>query len=94
LRLSEGYPHFLQQFAHSAFAEDKDNIIDVQDVMESAFKENGALAQLGQKYFNEMYHARINSDDYRRVLDTMANHGDDWVARKTIIEQTPGCRNT
>jgi len=87
--LSEGYPHFLQQFAHSAFAEDRDNVIDVHDVMQGAFKENGALAQLGQKYFNEMYHARINSDDYRRVLDTMANHGDDWVARKTIIEQTP-----
>lgn len=86
--LSEGYPHFVQQFAYSAFAEDSDNVIDVGDVAMGAFKENGALAQLGAKYFSEMYHAKIASDDYRRVLDTMAIHGDGWVARKELINET------
>ena len=87
--LSEGYPHFLQQFAFSAFAEDSDYVVDVEDVARGAFNENGALAQLGVKYFSEMYHARINSEDYRRVLDTMADHGDEWVAKATLIKETP-----
>jgi hypothetical protein len=86
--LSEGYPHFVQQFAHSAFAEDSDNVIDASDVTRGAFKENGALMQLGHKYFSEMYHAKIASEDYRRVLDTMAAHGDQWVAKKDIIRES------
>ncbi|WP_371833449.1 ATP-binding protein [Ferirhizobium litorale] len=86
--LSEGYPHFLQQFGYSAFEHDTDDEIDMDDVGEGAFKAGGALAQLGDKFFNEMYHARISSEDYRRVLDAMAEHGDSWVARKTIIAES------
>jgi predicted Rossmann fold nucleotide-binding protein DprA/Smf involved in DNA uptake len=86
--LSEGYPHFVQQFGYSAFEHDSDNLIDLDDVGDSAFKPGGALSQLGDKFFNEMYHARISSEDYRRVLDAMADHGDDWVARKTIIKES------
>lgn len=86
--LSEGYPHFVQQFSYSAFSEDRDNVIDSNDVLQGAYKENGALAQLGNKYFNEMYHARISSDDYRRVLDAMAVHGDAWVSRQQIIKES------
>lgn len=83
--LSEGYPHFIQQFAYYAFAEDDDDVIDVADVALGAYKENGALMQLGHKYFSEMYHAKISSDDYRKVLGAMAAHSDAWVARKDII---------
>jgi hypothetical protein len=86
--LSEGYPHFVQQFAYSAFEHDTDNLIDDDDVADSAFKLGGALSQLGDKFFNEMYHARISSEDYRRVLDAMAEYGDQWVARKTIITES------
>ena len=86
--LSEGYPHFVQQFAHSAFDEDADNVIDEDDVGNGAFKDGGALSQLGDKFFNEMYHARISSEDYRRVLDAMAGHGDSWAARRTIIAES------
>ena len=86
--LSEGYPHFVQQFAYSAFAEDNDRVIDIKDVARSAFKENGALAQLGAKYFSEMYHAKISSDDYRKVLDVMAEYSDGWVTRKKILIET------
>lgn len=86
--LSEGYPHFVQQFAYSAFEHDSDDLIDEEDVGTSAFKEGGALSQLGDKFFNEMYHARISSEDYRRVLDAMAEHGDKWVSRKDIIGQS------
>lgn len=86
--LSEGYPHFLQQFAYSAFEHDADDTIDDDDVGEGAFKDGGALAQLGDKFFNEMYHARISSQDYRRVLDAMADHGDEWVSRRDIINES------
>lgn len=83
--LSEGYPHFVQQFAYDAFEEDEDDDITMEDVAEGAYKEGGALSQLGDKYFAEMYHARIGSEEYRRVLDAMAPSGDEWVARKEII---------
>ncbi len=86
--LSEGYPHFVQQFAYSAFEYDSDEIIDFDDVVYGAFDENGALSQLGDKFFSQMYNARISSEDYRRVLDSMAEHGDGWVARKTIIKES------
>ncbi|MDP9590623.1 UNVERIFIED_ORG: hypothetical protein J2W19_003187 [Shinella zoogloeoides] len=86
--LSEGYPHFIQQFAYSAFDTDTDDIISPQDVVTGAFAENGALAQLGNKYFSEMYHSKIASDHYREVLHTMAEHSDQWVSRKIIIAES------
>lgn len=86
--LSEGYPHFVQQFSYCAFEHDTDNSIDEEDVGEGAFKEGGALSQLGDKFFNDMYHARISSEEYRRVLDAMADHGDKWISRKDIIAES------
>lgn len=91
--LSEGYPHFLQQFAFSAFEADWDLEIDSSDVEEGAYRENGAMAQLGEKFFNEMYHAKINSEDYRRVLDAMAEYGDAPVKRKDIVASS-GVKDT
>jgi hypothetical protein len=86
--LSEGYSHFVQQFSYSAFEQDSDDVIDEEDVGEGAFRDGGALGQLGDKYFNEMYHARISSEGYRRVLDAMAEYGDSWVTRKQIISES------
>lgn len=93
VNLSEGYPHFLQQFAASAFDEDVDDEIDSIDVITGAYGEDGAINQLGKKYFEEMYHGRINSDDYRKVLNTMAKHADGWVSRREIIA-TSGVRES
>jgi len=86
--LSEGYPHFVQQFAYSAFEENADEVIDITDVVEGAYKENGALAQLGAKYFHEMYYGKVPSTEYRRVLSAMARHGDSWVMRKTLAAES------
>ena len=86
--LSEGYPHFIQEFSYAAFAVDDDDIIDINDVKNGAFNENGALSQLGIKYFNEMYHTKISSEEYRKVLNAMAAHGDNWVSRKSIIDES------
>jgi hypothetical protein len=85
--LSEGYPHFLQEFAYCAFEADTDNVIDLGDVTTSLFSENGAFDQLGRKYFDQFY-AAPDSDDYRKVLDTMANHSDDWISRAALIKET------
>lgn len=91
--LSEGYPHFVQQFAFSAFDADRDSTIDVADVIDGAYRENGALTQLGSKYFDEMYHGRISSNEYRKVLNAMAEHGDSWVQRKQIAVES-GIKST
>jgi len=86
--LSEGYPHFIQQFSYCAFSEDNDNKINATDVTRGAYKDNGALMQLGHKYFTELYKRRIASDDYRTVLAAMAKHGDEWLTSKQITDES------
>lgn len=92
-RFSEGYPHFIQQYAYSAFETDTDFQIDIKDVHYGAFKENGALDQLGARYFEDMYLDQINSDEYRKVLKAMAEHPNEYIARKDMKEAT-GLRET
>jgi len=86
--LSEGYPHFIQQFAHSAFERDEDNNIDSDDVLSGAFEKNGALQQLGRKYFENLYFDKIGSEEYRKVLRAMASHLDGWVNKRDIQKET------
>jgi hypothetical protein len=83
-KYSEGYPHFIQQFAYCAFEADTDNVIDPDDVSLGAWGEHGAFEQLGTKYFQGLYFDRIGSDDYRGVLQCMAEHSDDWVSKEEI----------
>lgn len=86
--LSEGYPHFLQQFAYSAFNQDSDNKIDDSDVLQGALDpEAGALYQLGVKYFQELYFDQIGADEYRDVLRAMAENLDSWVTKAEIRKQ-------
>jgi hypothetical protein len=86
--MSEGYPHFVQQYAYSAFEEDKDNTIDLSDLMKALVKENGALHQLGMRYFEAMYSKEIYSDDYRTVLQIMAHNPTDYTSRQEIIKKS------
>jgi len=83
-QLSEGYPHFLQEFAFKSFEKDVDYRICTEDVKEGAFGPNGALNQLGHKYFNELYFTKIGSNEYKRVLQAMAQFSDSWVNREKI----------
>ncbi len=86
--LSEGYPHFVQQFAFCAFAEDGDNNIDVKDVQQGALHpEKGAIQQLGLKYFHELYFDQIGSDEYRDVLHAMAGKLDGWISKQELREK-------
>ncbi len=86
--LSEGYPHFVQQFSYSSFEANDDYAIDVADVLQGSYGDRGAIEQLGNKYFNEMYYGKISSDDYRKVLDAMSTHSDAWVSRKEIVQES------
>jgi hypothetical protein len=91
--VSEGYPHFLQEFAYASFEEDKDNIISVVDVQNSIFKSGGAIYQLGKRYFESMYYEKISSPDYRKVLQGMASYLDSWLTRQEIAKLS-GVRET
>ena len=91
--LSEGYPHFIQQFGYSAFDVDTDDNIDLNDVFVGAFGENGAFHQLGIKYFKDLYFEQINSEEYREVLRAMAKSVDGWVTKDQIRKET-GLRET
>ena len=46
-QFSDGYPHFIQQFAYCAFEMDTDKNIDRRDVVLGSFEKDGALHQLG-----------------------------------------------
>ncbi|MFN9420561.1 MAG: AAA family ATPase [Pirellula sp.] len=83
-RGSQGYPHFIQEYAHAAFDADKDNHIDMQDLHSGVYRENGALDQLGKKYFESMYLDQIGSDDYRKVLRVMSDHLDNYVSKAEL----------
>ncbi|WP_379548336.1 AAA family ATPase [Qipengyuania sp. DSG2-2] len=83
--LSEGYPHFIQQFAYCAFESDVDDTIDAADVVDGAYQDGGAIAQLGTKYFDDLYFGKISSERYRNILNSMSEFGDQWLSRKQII---------
>ncbi len=83
--LSEGYPHFVQQFAFCAFDQDRDNSIDLTDVQRGALDPNkGAIQQLGLKYFHELYFDQIGSDEYRDVLRAMSENMDEWSSKAEL----------
>jgi hypothetical protein len=85
---SEGYPHFIQQYAYCAFDQDQDWEIDVDDVRRAFLGEKGALQLLGERFFENMYTDEIRSDDYRTVLQVAARHFPNYVARKTLITES------
>lgn len=90
--ITEGYPHFIQQFAYCAFDADDDNNIDVEDVQKDAYGETGALQQLGLKYFEKQFFDQIGSDEYRQVLRVMAKHFDGWVKKADIRKEAAGIK--
>ncbi len=63
-------------------------MIDNTDVLEGAFSSNGALDQLGRKYFNDLFIDQIGSEDYRRVLHAMAESLDAFIPRPEIIKKS------
>lgn len=92
--LSEGYPHFIQQFAYSAFDINDDGEISEHDVLAGAFLEGGALDSIGRRYYASQYHEQIKSDEYREVLAIMAESMSSWVKKSEIREKFTGADQT
>jgi len=90
ITLSEGYPHFIQQFGHSAFEADTDNRITQADVASGAFGKHGALAQIGERYYRNDFYNKIQKESYRQVLRIMAESLDGWITKKEIRAQFKG----
>ena len=88
--LSEGYPHFIQQFSYSAFDFNSDGEINTEDVRGGAFKEGGALDSIGSRYYHSAYNQKIKSDDYREVLSIMADSMNSWIKKSEITEEFSG----
>lgn len=88
--LSEGYPHFIQQFGYCAFSEDTDNIIDEKDCLNGAFKPQGALDQIGERFYRNNFYNKIKKESYRQVLRIMAENQDSWVTKPYIKSKYKG----
>jgi hypothetical protein len=78
------YPHFLQQFAYSAFETNTNGEISEDDVGDGAFKEGGALDAIGSRYYQSAYREQIKSDEYRQVLEIMADRMNSWIKKSEI----------
>lgn len=92
--LSEGYPHFIQQFSFSAFEHNKDGEISEEDVLDGAFNDGGALDAIGKRYYESHYFDQIKSDEYRQVLGIMASNMNNWITKKEIAEKFSGSSQT
>lgn len=90
VNFSEGYPHFIQQFGYSAFAQDADDVIDEQDVLNGAFGSRGAFEQIGDRYYRNDFYNKIQKESYRQVLRIMAENLDDWVSKQEIRKKFKG----
>ncbi|MFT6138736.1 MAG: hypothetical protein ACJAUJ_001831 [Salibacteraceae bacterium] len=92
--LSEGYPHFIQQFAYSAFEANTDGEIGVEDVSDGAFSQGGALDAIGKRYYQSAYNEQIKSDEYREVLSIMAENLNTWIKKSDIRNKFSGKDHT
>lgn len=88
--LSEGYPHFIQQFAYCAFDKNQDSTIDTNDVLDSAFASGGAIDAIGSRYYESDFYDKIKSDEYRQVLAIMAKRMNSWVKKSEIRAELKG----
>jgi len=92
--LSEGYPHFIQQFAYSAFDHSSDDEISIEDVLDAAFKPGGAIDAIGSRYYETAFYDKIKSDEYRQVLSIMAEKMNSWITKAEIRAKFSGDEST
>jgi Cdc6-like AAA superfamily ATPase len=90
---SEGYPHFIQQFASSAFSVDTDNVIAADDIKHGGFGRRGALELIGDRYYRDNFY-KVQKESYRQVLRIMAEKLDDWVSKAEIKAKFSGQEKT
>lgn len=88
--LSEGYPHFIQQFSYSAFGSNTDSEISIDDVARGAGGIGGAIDTIGNCYYRSVYNKEIKSDNYRAVLSIMAENMNSWIKKSEIKPKFSG----
>lgn len=91
---SEGYPHFVQQIGYSIFEVDNDNLIDVNDAKKGFFMTNGALSQIGDRYYMKPFYKDISVESQREILRIMSENWTAWVTREKIKEKFSGNETT
>lgn len=94
INLSEGYPHFIQQFGYSAFAADTDGVIDRDDVIRGGFEPLGAMEKIGDRYYRDDFYNKIQQDSYRQVLRIMADNENRWMSKQDIRAKFRGKTTT
>lgn len=94
VHLSEGYPHFIQQFGYSAFSAAKADVVEEQDVIVGAFAPGGALDLIGERYYRNDYYNKIQSESYRQVLRIMAGREREWITKEQIRKDFKGKETT
>lgn len=87
---AEGYPHFIQQFGYSSFETDTDGKITKEDVLDGAVKPNGAIEEIGNKYYRDSFYIKIKKESYRQVLRIMAEKSSVWVSKYDIKKKFSG----
>jgi len=87
---AEGFPHFIHQYGYSAFESSDGITITYDNVIKGAIGRNGALEIIGNKYYRDDYYKKIQGNEYREVLNIMAESLDNWVTKKEIKEKFKG----
>ena len=94
ITLSEGYPHFIQQFGYSAVGADTDFVIDREDVSRGAFGPLGAMEKIGDRYYRDDFYNKIQKDSYRQVLRIVSDKENRWVSKQDIHAKFRGKTST
>lgn len=94
INLSEGFPHFIQQFGYSAFERDSDGVISAEDVTEGAFGLHGAMEKIGDRFYRDDFYNKIQKESYRQVLRIMAKNGNQWISKPEIRKNFRGKETT
>lgn len=87
---SEGYPHFIQQVAYSAFEADADGVLSAADVDAGALGPHGAIAQIGDRYYVQPFYTDIKVESQREILTIMAGKWNDWITKADIRSKFSG----
>lgn len=88
--LSEGYPHFIQQFGYSAYEINNDNLITKDDVSNGAYGQGGALENIGDRFYKSDFYTKIQNEAYRQVLRIMSEKFSNWITKKEIRKKFQG----
>ncbi|HEY4149370.1 MAG TPA: AAA family ATPase [Chitinophagaceae bacterium] len=84
IEFSEGFPHFIQEYGYCSFEVSNGNTITHECVIKGAYGESGAIEAIGNRYYRDDYYNKIQGDNYRQVLNIMAESVGDWVSKKHI----------